>query len=167
MGDAMKLDEKDIALLNEFQKNCRQSLKKLARKLNMSITTVHDKIKKYQKEGIIKSCRALLDPEKLGKPFVAFIMIQVDYSQLKNEDKVITQKELAKRISMLPDVLETYIVAGEWDIILKVRGKDVKELGEVVVDKLRNIKGVGRTLTHDVWVTVKESTEINLGKIIL
>ena len=160
----MKLDKKDIALLNELQVNCRRSLKKLARKLNMSITTVYDRMKKLEREGVIKGYKAILDPEKTGNPFLAFVMMRVNYNGLVDGEKRWTQKELARRISKIPNVLETHIVAGEWDIILKVRGKDVKELGNVVIESLRNIRGVGRTHTSDVWVTIKEDTELSLRK---
>lgn len=159
----MKLDEKDIQLLDELQKDCRQSLKKIARKLSMSITTVYDRMKKLEKEGVIKGYKAILDPEKTGNPITAFIFAKIEYFSSESEQPL-SQREIARKISLLPGVSDVYIVPGDWDILIKARGKNVKDIADFVIDNLRKMKGVGRTFTTDVWVTVKESTEVNLRK---
>ncbi len=159
----MKLDQKDIELLDELQKDCRQSLKKLARKLNMSITTVYDRMKKLEKEGVIKGYKAIIDPEKTNNEMTAFIFAKIQYFN-PDYEQPLSQREVAKKISMLPEVSDVYIVPGDWDLLIKVRGKNIKDLADFVIDKLRNMKGVGRTFTTDVWITVKESTELNLKK---
>jgi len=158
----MKLNKKDIALLKELQKNCRQSLKKLARKLGMSITTVHERMKKLEREGVIKGYKAILDPEKTGNDVVAFILVRMEYFHSPNGDPL-SQRQIAKKIALIPHVSEVHIIAGEWDMIVKARGKNVKDIGNFVIDRLRKIRGIGRTLTTESWVVVKESTEINLA----
>ncbi len=159
----MKLNKKDIALLNELQKDCKQRLKKLARKLGMPITTVHDRMKKLEKEGVIKGYKAILDPEKTGNDIVAFILVRMEYFHSPNGEPL-SQREVAKKISLIPTVMEVHIIAGEWDMIVKARGKNIKEIGSFVIDRLRKIKGVGRTLTCDAWVTAKESPDLYLRK---
>ena len=157
----MKLKKKDITLLNELQKNCRQSLKKLARKLGMSITTVHDRMKKLEKEGVIKGYKAILDPEKIEYHVVAFIFVRMRYHYPELEESL-SQREVAKKISFLRGVSEVHIIGGEWDILVKARGRSIKEMGDFIIDRLRKIKGVERTLTAQSWVVVKDSTEIQL-----
>lgn len=156
----MKLDKKDIALLKELQLNCRQSLKKLARKLNMSITTVYDRMKKLEREGVIKEFRAIVDPEKTGNLFTTYTLVQIDFRYLLASGE--NQRDIARKISKLPHILETHVITGEWDIVLKIRGKSTKEVGHFVMTKLRKVKGVGRTHSLDVWETFKESTELEL-----
>jgi DNA-binding Lrp family transcriptional regulator len=158
----MNIDKKDINILKELQRDCRQSLKKMSRKFNMSITTLYDRIKKMEKNGVIKGYTAILDPEKVGVPVTAFIFVRAMY-HYPEEKEPLDQREIAKKIGAIPGVSEVHIVAGEWDILVKVKGRDIKEIGDFVIDKLRNIKGVERTLTSDVWVTTKESPEIFLG----
>ena len=68
----------------------------------------------------------------------------------------VSQRELAKRIAELSGVYEVHIISGEYDLLLKVRGKSLEEIGKLVVDKLRQLKGVGRTLTCACFETVKE-----------
>lgn len=159
----MKFDEKNLQLLDELQKDCRQSLKKIARKLNMSITTVYDRMKRLEKEGVIKGYKAILDPEKANNPITAFIFAKVEYFSPDVEEPL-SQREIAKRISLLPGVSEVFIVPGDWDLLIKIRGKTVKDVADFVIDKLRKMRGVGTTFTTDVWITVKESTELNLPK---
>jgi len=161
----MKLNEKDILLLEELQKDCRQSLKKMSRKLGMSITTAYERMKKLEEEGVIKGYKAVLDPEKTENDATAFILIRMEY--FHNPDmEPLSQRDVAKEIARIPGVMEVHIIAGEWDMIVKARGQTIKEIGNLVIDKMRKIRGIGRTLTCDTWVTVKESMDLNLPKII-
>ncbi|MEM3335768.1 MAG: Lrp/AsnC ligand binding domain-containing protein, partial [Thermoplasmata archaeon] len=59
-----------------------------------------------------------------------------------------------KKISVMKNVEEVHIIAGEWDLIVKVRGSSVEEIGELVVENLRNIEGVEKTMTIVVFETV-------------
>ena len=77
-------------------------------------------------------------------------------------DYQLTQREVAKEIARLPEVQEVHIITGNWDLLLKVRVRDVEELGKFIVDRLRLVKGVEKTLTCVVLSTEKETTEINL-----
>ena len=163
MGDAMKLDERDIALLNELQKNCKQGLRKISRKIGMSITTAHERIKKMEKEGVIKGYKVIMDNEKVGYPVIAFIFVRMQY-YYPNESEPLSQRDVAKKISMIPGVSEVHIIGCEWDILVKVRARTLNEMGDFIIDRLRKIKGIERTLTTHAWVTIKETPEINLIK---
>jgi Lrp/AsnC family transcriptional regulator for asnA, asnC and gidA len=154
----MKLDERDILLLDELQRDCKQSLKKLSRKVGMSITTAYDKIKKYEKEGIIRGCKALLAPEKIDNSCLVFMLVHLEPHTIA--EKGLTYRDITKKISMIPNVLEAYAVSGEWDMLLKVRARDTHQLSNIVVDKLMKIEGIRRTHSIDVWETFKEKTEI-------
>lgn len=156
----MALDEKDKKILRELQKDCKQSLREIARKLEMTITTVHDRIKNMEKEGVIKGYKTIIDAEKVDKPVIAFINISMRYHYPELPEPL-SQREVARQISLIPGVQEVHIVGGEWDILVKARGKDIKEIGDFVIDRLRKIKGVDKTLTIHSWVAVKDSVEIN------
>ncbi|OYT31128.1 MAG: Lrp/AsnC family transcriptional regulator [Thermoprotei archaeon] len=157
----MMLDKKDIRILEELQNNCRITVRELAKKVQSPITTVYSKIKRFEKEGIIKGYRAILDHKKLQLKTTAFIFISFSY-ELKEHGKKLTQREVLEKLAMIPEVQEAHIITGDWDILLKVRVRDVDELGKFVVDKLRVIEGVSRTLTSVVLDTAKETTKIPL-----
>ena len=144
------LDKKDELILAELKKNARQSTKNIATNVNLPRVTVHDRIKKMIKQGIIKSFSVFPDYEKTGLPCKVFIFV----SFLPNAN--VSQRELANRISKLPGVFEVNIIAGEYDLLIKVRGTSLEEIGKLVIDKLRSIDGVGRTLTCACFETVKE-----------
>jgi len=102
--------------------------------------------------GIVKSFTAIPDYNKIGLPCEVFIFVSFQ------PDANVSQRELANRIAKLPSVFEVHIISGEYDLLLKVRGTSLEEIGKLVVDKLRQIKGVGRTLTCTCFETIKEET---------
>jgi len=147
---SIMIDEKDKIILAEVKKNARNSTKNIATKVKIPRVTVHDRIKKMVERGIIKSFNVTIDYKKIGLSTEVFIFV----SFLFNPE--VSQRELAKRIAQLPGVSEVHIISGEYDLLLKVRGKSLEEIGKLVVDKLRQLKGVGRTLTCACFETVKE-----------
>ena len=77
------LDKKDLAILEILKHNSNLSTQNIAKKTNIPITTVHNRIKKLEKEGIIKEYSVVLDNKKIGKPIAAYILITVDYKLLQ------------------------------------------------------------------------------------
>jgi len=160
-----KIDEKDVQILEMLQRNCKLTVKEIARRIGSPITTAFAKIKRLENLGIIKEYRAVLDSKKVGKGATAFILTAFSYR--KNNKDVLSQREIAKQIARFPEVQEVHIIAGDWDILLKVKEKDVEAIGKFVIDKLRNIKGVEKTLTCMVFETQKETTALPLQNIFL
>ena len=152
----MKIDEKDKQLLSLLQKNCKLSLRELSQITEMRETTIFARIKRLEKEGIIKEYRTILDPKAIGKNVLSFVLIKYDPSA------GIKQREVAEKIANLPEIQEVHIIAGDWDIIAKVREKDVEGLGKAVLDKIREIKGVKETVSLIVFESIKETTFLNL-----
>jgi len=144
------IDKKDEIILYELKKNARDTTKNIGNSLKIPRITVHDRIKKMVDKGIIKSFTIIPDYKKIGMSCTAFIFISFQ------SDVNISQRELAKRIALLPNVFEVHIISGEYDLLIKVRGISLEEIGKLIVDKLRLIQGVGRTLTCTCFETVKE-----------
>ena len=144
------IDEKNQIILKELIKNSRNSTKNIAKNTSIPRVTVHDRIQKMKKSGIIKRFTVNIDYKKTGLPTEVFIFISFQ----QNVD--VSQRELAKRISKIEGVAEVHIISGEYDLLLKVRGETLESIGNLVVDKLRKIKGVGNTLTFACFETIKE-----------
>lgn len=144
------MDEKDLAILEKLMENARKPVKEIAKEVKLPRTTVAERIKKLVNKGIIRKFTTILNYEKIGMPITAFILV----SFIPNPD--ISQRELAREISKIKNVREVYIIAGEWDLLLKVRGKDMEEIGKLVLDKLRGMKGVGKTVTCTCFSVIKE-----------
>ena len=144
------IDKKDQRILEELKKNSRNSTKNISKTLGIPRVTVHDRIQKMKEKEIIKKFSVIIDYKKIGLSTEAFIF--VGFQPNMN----ISQRELAKRISQINGVAEVHIISGEYDLLLKVRSESLEKIGKLVVDKLRKIKGVGRTLTFACFETVKE-----------
>jgi len=155
----MGLDEKDVKILGILQENCRTPARRIAEEVGSPITTIYAKVKRMEREGLIKGYKAVLDPGRMGFGTLAFILVSFAYQGDREKP---SQREVARRIAMLPEVQETHIITGDWDILLKVRVRNVEELGRFVIDRLRTIKGVEKTLTCVVLSTIKETTDIPL-----
>jgi Lrp/AsnC family leucine-responsive transcriptional regulator len=157
-----KLDEKDTAILALIQENSELTARQIAKKVNAPITTVFAKTKRMEELGIIKEYRAILAPEKLGSGTTAFILASVSY-RAKADDAPISQRIVAEEIARFPEVQEVHIITGDWDLLIKLRAESVDAIGKFVVDKLRLIKGLEKTLTCMVFENVKETTKIALS----
>jgi Lrp/AsnC family transcriptional regulator, leucine-responsive regulatory protein len=144
------VDAKDMLILEALKKNARASTKAIAASTHLPRVTVHDRIQKMLQHGIIKAFNVSINYQKLDINTEAYIFI----SFLPNPD--ISQRELARRIAALHGVYEVHIISGEYDLLLKVRGTTIEEIGTLVIDKLRKLNGVGRTLTCACFETVKE-----------
>jgi Lrp/AsnC family leucine-responsive transcriptional regulator len=143
------LDEKDRAILIELQKDARRSTKAIAKDLNIPRATVHERIKRMMDKGVIRGFTVIPDYAQLGEPVTAFVLV----SFLPNND--VSQRELADRIAGLVGVQEVHLISGEHDILIKVRGCSMEGIGSLVIDELRMIPGVGKTLTIASFASVK------------
>jgi DNA-binding Lrp family transcriptional regulator len=159
---SIKLDEKDTAILALMQENSKLTAKQIAKKINAPITTVFAKTKRMEELGIIKEYRAILAPEKLGSGTTAFILASVSY-RAKADDVPISQRIVAEEIAKFAEVQEVHIITGDWDLLIKLRAESVDSIGKFVVDKLRLIRGLEKTLTCMVFEIVKETTKIALA----
>jgi len=144
------LDEKDERILEELRKDARMSTVDIARKTGLPRVTVHERIRKLKEKGVIKRFTVMLDHSKTGRPTTAFVLVSYDPHQ------EVTQRKLAEKLAKLEEVYEVHILAGEWDLLLKVRGESVEGIGKLVVDKLREIGGIGKTVTLTCFSSVKE-----------
>ena len=154
-----KLDEKDLAILYLLQKNCRMTAREIAKTIGSPITTVFAKIKRMEKQKIIKDYRAVLDSKKLDAGATVFVLASFSY---RDGETFLSQRVIAEQIAKFPEVQEVHIISGDWDILVKVKEKDVNAIGKFVIDKLRTVKGIEKTLTCMVFATQKETTEIVL-----
>ncbi|ASJ06167.1 Lrp/AsnC family transcriptional regulator [Thermococcus pacificus] len=144
------LDAADMRLLKELKENSRENIASLSKKLGIPRTTVHYRIKKLVEDGVIEKFTVKPNYKKLNLGTTAFILARYD------PDSGLNQREVAERIAALEGVYEVHIIAGEWDLLIKVRAPSSEEVGRIVVDRLREIRGVGQTVTMVSFVTVKE-----------
>lgn len=140
------VDETDIKIVKELEKDARASFRKIADNLDVSEGTVYNRVNRMQEEGIIKGFSARSDSMKLGKDLVAVIGLRVHGGHL-----VEVEEELSRR----DPIRCVYDVTGEYDAILIGRFETRAELNDFVKDALSH-KHVERSATHIVLNVVEE-----------
>jgi Lrp/AsnC family transcriptional regulator, leucine-responsive regulatory protein len=132
----------DLDILAELEENSGQTRKQIAKTLRLPLTTVHNRIEKMEKNGIIRGYRAIVDKKKLGKGVAAFIDITVNYLS-----PTFSQQEIARKIAAMKDVEDVSIVTGTNDLRVKAYFGSTSDMNEFVTGKLRGIAGIDKTNT--------------------
>lgn len=154
------LDEKDLRILVELERDCRQRTNQIAKQTDLPVTTVFNRIKKLYSSGHIRQFRAVLDPEKMGKPLLAFVFVTLNRESQTAQEQGGSDTALISRIASYPCVQEVHSVTGEWDLLLKIRTTNIGELDQFVSGKLRAEQLIGRALTFCAMVSHKETTSL-------
>lgn len=142
----MTFDETDVKILETLVLDARLSSRQIAEQCKVSVGTVLTRIKRMEKEGIIKGYSALLDHEKLGYELTVVCDITVSKGRLL---------EVENEIARLPNVCCVYDVTGLVDAIIIAKFKSREELSKFT-KRLLALPYVERTNTHVVLTTVKE-----------
>ncbi|WP_369048062.1 Lrp/AsnC family transcriptional regulator [Tenacibaculum sp. UWU-22] len=150
------LDAIDKKLLNLLQKNSKQTTKQLSLELNLSVTAVYERIKKLEKNKVVKQYVALLDKNKINKSLLVFCHIKL--LQHSREYLYVFEKEVLE----LEEVSECFHVSGDYDYILKVYVNDMKAYRDFMVNKITTLKHIGST--HSIFTIneIKNSTAISV-----
>lgn len=135
------MDELDRRLIAALRTDGRMPVTGLADRLHVPRTTVQERLRRLQDDGIIQGFRPALDHAKLGQPVEAFILGR--FSPLAGT----TQRDVARRLAQVPGVEDVHVISGEWDLIIHVRGASLEAIGDMVLDHIRAVPGVERTLT--------------------
>lgn len=151
----MQLDGKDKKLLFLLQNDSKKTTKELASALDLSVTAVFERIKKLEKQKVIEKYVALIDKQKIQKDFIVLCHVKL----VQHRKDYITQFE--KEIVQFAEVLECFHVSGDYDYILKICVKDIKDYREFMVTKLTNLQNIASTQSSFTIKEVKNTTVIS------
>ena len=142
----VEIDDLDRKILREVVKDSRRSYRELARRLNVAVTTVINRIEKLEELGIINGYTVRIDYEKLGYELTVLTEISVSKGKLL---------EMEKEIAKMPPVCAVYDVTGLTDAMVIAKFRNRKELSDFTKGLL-SMPFIERTNTHVVLTTVKE-----------
>jgi Lrp/AsnC family leucine-responsive transcriptional regulator len=134
-----ELDPIDIRLLQLLQHDAKLTNKELADKLGKSATAVFERIRALETRGVIRGYVALVDRERVGKNLLAFTIVKV------KEHSKTALRGFERDAIKFPEVMECYQLTGQFDFLLKVASRDMKQYNTFLMDKLAtlpNISGV-------------------------
>ncbi len=141
----MGIDKIDEKILKNLMVDARVSARQLALKMGMSTVTILSRIKKLEKEKIIKGYTALIDHEKLGYDLTAIIEVVANKNIVDIEEK----------LSKIDNVCGVYDITGNTDTVIIAKFKERNELS-AFVKSLSSMANVENTITHVVLNTTKE-----------
>ena len=138
------MDDIDLRLVSALVADARTSYAELARMVGLSGPSVHDRVRRLERSGVIRGYSADVDPAAVGLGVTALVGI------LQREG--VEQDDLADALAEVEEVEDCWFVAGEEAFVVKVRGADIDAL-EHTLGVLRRTPGVARTRTTVVLST--------------
>ena len=148
----MNLDAIDKQLLEMLQEDSKMNIKELSARLHLTKTPIYQRIKRYEKEGIIEKYVAVLDREKVASSMVVFCSVSLESQKLEEI------QAFNEAIANIPEVTECYLMGGANDFLLKVVLKDLKNYHLFSSGKLAALSNVGQIKSTFVLNEVKRST---------
>ena len=117
----------------------------MAKRMNAPLSTVHIRMKKLEKSGVIRNYKGDIDWKKAGLPLSALILINIDVNLLRQLKK--TQDKMLKQLLSLQYVKEGYVITGDADLLVKVLARDSEHLKDILLNHIDAIEGVVSTKT--------------------
>jgi Lrp/AsnC family transcriptional regulator for asnA, asnC and gidA len=134
-----EIDNTDIQILNILMENAFTPYTEIGKKLFISAGTVHVRMSKMEKMGIVKNPQLQIDLAKLGMDVTAFIGVFLIRSDMY--DKVVNH------LKKIPEVISCNYTTGNYSLFLKIVCRDTQHLRETLHDKIQKIEGISRTET--------------------
>jgi len=150
----MNFDKIDQQILMLLQKDATLKTKEVANSVGLSVTPTYDRIKRLEKEGIIKKYVAILDKKAIDKGVTVICHITLQ----KHEQSLLAMFE--DDIKKVSEVMECFHIAGNYDYILKVIVPDLDSYTDFIKNKIAVIKNVSNVHSSFVMTEVKNETTL-------
>lgn len=151
-----KLDTIDRSILKILEHDAKTNAKEIASRLNMTKTPVYERIKRLERDGYIKKYVAILDKEKVESSITVFSFVSLEAQKGRMMD------EFAESIIQFPQVVECFVVGGEFDFLLKIIVKDLDAYFEFSKDKVASLPHIGTVKSAFVLNEPKYTTNFPL-----
>ena len=132
----MKLDAFDVKILQQLQKDAKQSAHAIAEQVGLSHTPCWRRIKRLQDNGVISAHVALVDAKKVGLGVVVFVTVK-----LNNHDEQLLSQFESAAVAM-DEVMQCYIMSGDVDYLLRVVVQSIEQYEQTLKRKLVRLPGV-------------------------
>lgn len=146
-----ELNRIDRNILRILQNDARISYAELAREIGLSTTPCKERVKRLEREGVIRSYQAILNPEFLDRGLVVFVQIRL------NRTAQDIFEEFKQSASDLAEVQECYLVSGNFDYLIKARVADMTAYREFLGETLLTLPGVQESTSYVVMEQVKDT----------
>ena len=134
-----KIDATDLKILSLLIENANMPYTEIGKRVFVSGGTVHVRMDKLEKMGVVKGAQLIVNPAKLGWDISAFLGVYLDKSSLYDD--------VAADLELIPEVVSIHYTTGIYSIFAKIICRDTEHLRQVLHDKIQKVAGIQRTET--------------------
>jgi Lrp/AsnC family leucine-responsive transcriptional regulator len=145
------MDAIDRKILGALQKNARASLQELGQAVGLSTSPCWERVRKLEQAGVIEGYTVRLNAQALGWQDTVLVQVTLD----SHSDN--TLEKFGEMLAAIPEVIEAYLVSGDYDYLLRVAVKDTKDYERLLRERLYKIKGIRHSKSSFVLRTLKKA----------
>ena len=141
----MKFDGKDEKILDALKQNSREPIREISKKTRIRPSTVHQRIQKLIENNVIEKFTVKLNNKEVGENFIVFMLV-----------KGSTTDYIGSKILHDRHVKEVFGITGEYDLLMKLKFRDVEEFHNFVLKFRKDNKDIQSTMTMVATANIKE-----------
>ena len=141
----MEPDNKDIKIIEILKEDSRLPIREISKKTKIRPSTVHQRIQKLIENNVIEKFTVKLNNKLAGENFIVFMLVKGG-----------TTEYIDSRFLNDGHVKEVFGVTGEYDLLIKLKFRNVEDFNEFVIDFRKNRKEIQSTLTMVATAGLKE-----------
>jgi Lrp/AsnC family transcriptional regulator for asnA, asnC and gidA len=131
------LDEFDINIIKELEKDGRMAYSVIASTLKISNTMVHQRINRLTEQGILAGIKPIINEKKIGYDWASFTGITLNKDQDSNR--------VIEELKNIPEITECYYVTGSFTLYIKIVAQNHEHMRRILYEKIDNIPGIAKT----------------------
>lgn len=147
----MGLDKFDIAILEALQKDARLSLQELGKQVGLTASPCWTRIRRMEDAGVIEGYSVRVNPDKVGLSETVILHVTLD----SHSDEALF--EFGKALEDIPEVLEAYLVSGDYDYYIRVAVEGTRGYERFLRERLYKIPGIRHSKSSFVLRRLKQS----------
>lgn len=137
MGENYQIDDTDRKILAYLQQDARMPYLDIARKLIVSGGTIHQRVDKMKKMGVIKGSRIEVDYQKLGQDVTVFLGVHLTSGRDLNDT--------IEKLKDFREITEVYYTTGDYALLIKVCTQSIQDFHHFLVEKLQTLESIRAT----------------------
>ena len=153
-GNRRLIDDVNLKIIDILNKDSSTPFVNIAKQIGVSDATIHIRVRRMISAGIINKFTISVDNGLLGYDHLAFMGINIEPGSADN---------IISDLSMIDEVLEIHEMHGRFDLLLKIRAKDLEQMRNIVENKVRKLPHILETELMTVLKSEKEEQMISLG----
>ncbi len=150
------MDNFDLKLLHEIQRDGRVAVVELADRIGLSKTPCQKRLRRLEQNGVIRGYRAEIDPAKIDCGYLVFVQVKLESTTTGQLER------FNKMVKAVPEIMSCHMLSGGYDYLLKVRTKNMTTYRALLGDVIAQLPGVSQTSTFPVMEEVKDSHELSI-----